>query len=253
VTQLASRLADKRALVTGGGVRVGRAIALALGSAGARVVVHYNTSAPAAEATCRDIRQAGGEALALAADLRDRTAARALVDRSVEALGGLDLLVSSAASFERTPFSTLNDDAWDRSIDLNLSSQFVLAQRAAQPLKNARGSIVFITCSSATTPFRNYLPYVVAKGALRQLMRTLALELAPDVRVNAVAPGTVLPPPAMSDRTVEALANHVPLQRIGTPDDIARAVLFLAASPFITGHEVVVDGGRSVANVERFG
>jgi pteridine reductase len=242
-----------RALVTGGGVRLGRAIALALGAAGGKVAVHYHSSSNAADATSAEIFRAGGQALTIAADLSDRRAARNLVDEATNRLGGLDLLVASAASFERTPLSELDDDAWDRTIALNLSSQFALAQQAAAPLRQSRGSIVFITCSSATTPFRNYLAYVTAKGGLRQLMRALALELAPDVRVNAVAPGTVLPPENMSEHSVQALAARVPLQTIGTPDDIARAVLFLARSPFITGHEIVVDGGRSVANVENFG
>lgn len=246
-------LAGKRALVTGGAVRVGRAISLALGAAGAKVAVHYHSSLDAAERTCDDVRRAGGDAFPIAADLSVRRAARQLVDEAVGAMGGLDLLVASAASFERTPFHELDDAAWDRTITLNLSSQFALAQQAAAPLKSTRGSIVFITCSSATTPFRNYLAYVTSKGGLRQLMRTLALELAPEVRVNAVAPGTVLPPEDMPDRTVQALAARVPLQTIGSAEDVARAVLFLAQSPFITGHEIAVDGGRSVANLETFG
>lgn len=243
----------RRVLVTGAGIRLGRAIALAFGSTGAHVAVHYRSSRDDAERTCSEIAARGGQALALAADLADRAQARALVDSAVAKLGGLDVLVASAASFERIPFSALDDDAFDRSIQLNLASQFALAHQAVPALRASHGNIVFITCSSATTPFRNYLPYVVAKGGLRHLMRTLALELAPEVRVNAVAPGTVLPPEDMPEGTVGALASRVPLQRIGTADDIADAVLYLARSEFVTGHELAVDGGRSVANVERFG
>jgi pteridine reductase len=128
-----------------------------------------------------------------------------------------------------------------------------MAHQAATTLKQDRGSIVFITCSSTLTPMRNYLPYVVSKAATKQLMRTLALELAPEVRVNAVAPGTVLPPPDYSEQQREQLAAQVPLARLGDPNDIARAVRFLAESPFVTGHELVVDGGRTVAGFERFG
>jgi pteridine reductase len=246
-------LNGKRALVTGAGTRVGRAIAVALGAEGAHVAVHYHASRNGAEATCQQIAALGGTGLPLQADLEDRTAARTLVENAVAALGGLDLLVASAANFDRVPFGALDDAAWDRSLGLNLASQFALAHQAVAPLRATRGSIVFITCSSATTPFRNYLPYVVAKGGLRQLMRTLALELAPEVRVNAVAPGTVLPPDDMPERTVQALAERVPLQRTGSAEDVAAAVVFLAKSPYVTGHELVVDGGRSVANVERFG
>jgi NAD(P)-dependent dehydrogenase (short-subunit alcohol dehydrogenase family) len=246
-------LAGKRALVTGGAVRVGRAIALALGSAQMRVAVHYHSSGAAADSTCREIVQRGGDAFAISADLEDRGAARRLVDDVTERLGGLDLLVLSAASFERVPFDALDDAAFDRSLHFDLASQFALAHQAVPALQREHGSIVFITCSSATTPFRNYLPYVVAKGALRHLMRTLALELAPAVRVNAVAPGTVLPPETMSPGAIAALAARVPLGRIGSAEDIAAAVVYLAQSPFVTGHEIVVDGGRSVANIERFG
>lgn len=248
-----SGLSGQRALVTGAGVRVGRSIATALGRAGMRVALHYHRSASGAEAAAADIRAAGGDALTLQADLGDRAAARGLVDRALEALGGLDLLVASAASFERVPFDELSDESFDRSLQFNLASTFSLAHQAVPALRESRGSLVFITCSSASTPFRNYLPYVVSKGAVQHLMRTLALELAPEVRVNAVAPGTVLPPPDMPAPTVDALRRSVPLQRLGSPDDIARAVLFLAESPFVTGQELIVDGGRALAKLERFG
>jgi len=245
--------ARKRALVTGAGKRVGRAIAIALGQAGMHVAVHYRSSAEEADETCALVRAAGGEATALAADLSERAAARRLVDQALDALGGLDLLVPSAASFERIAFADVDDDAWDRSLLLNLASPFALAHRATPALRAARGSIVFITCSSATTPFRNHLPYVVSKGGLRQLMRTLALELAPEVRVNAVAPGTVLPPPDLSPAVLRSLTEKIPLGRIGSAEEIARAVLFLAQADFVTGHEIAVDGGRTVAAVEHFG
>lgn len=247
-----SALAGQRALVTGAGVRVGRAIAVALGTAGMRVAVHYHSSREPADETCRQVREAGGEAFGVHADLRDRAAARALVDTSLERLGGLDLLVASAAGFERVPYDAVDDEAWDRMLELNLTAPFVLVQRATAALRAARGSVVVVTCSSARTPFRNHLPYVVSKGAARQLVRTLALELAPEVRVNAVAPGTVLPPEAMPADARERLQRRIPLQRFGSAEDVARAVVFLASSPFVTGEEIAVDGGRSVAAIERF-
>lgn len=241
-----------RALVTGAGTRVGQAIALALGARGAQVAVHYHTSKDGADATVARLRELGGDGVSLQADLSDRDSARQLVDQSVSHLGGLDLLVPSAANFERISVDDVDDAAWDRALHLNLRAPFVLAQRAARALTASAGSITFITCSSASVPFRNYLPYTVSKGALRHLMRTLSLELAPAVRVNAVAPGTVLPPPNMTAETSALLASRIPLGRLGQADDIARAVLFLLDSPFITGHEVMVDGGRSVAGFERF-
>jgi pteridine reductase len=246
-------LRGKRALVTGAGQRVGRAIAVALGAEGMQVAVHYRESRAGAEQAAAEIVASGGRAILLDADLSSRDQARALVDRAVGQLGGLDLLVASAASFERIALEDVDDAAWDRSLDLNLASPFALVHRAVPALRGARGSVVFITCSSATVPMRNYLPYVVSKGALKHLMKTLALELAPEIRVNAVAPGTVLPPPSYDAAAVERLARAIPLARVGTPDDIARAVVFLAGSPFVTGHELSVDGGRSVARSEHFG
>ncbi len=242
-----------RVLVTGASKRVGRAIALALATRGDRVIVHYHRSRDAAETTRRDIDERGGEGHCLSADLTDRNAARQLVDDAVAMLGGLDVLVLSAAGYERLALDEVDDAAWDTMLELNLTAPFVVSQRALPALRKSRGSIVFVTCSSATTPFRNHLPYVVSKGALLHLMKTLALEAAPEVRVNAVAPGTVLPPDTLDDATRERLRAAIPLGHLGDPDDVARAVDFLVSSPFVTGHEIAVDGGRSVAKVERFG
>lgn len=239
-------LHGKRALVTGGGQRVGQAIALALGRAKMRVAVHYRSSRVGAEATAAAIRASGGDAVLLEADLSDRDQARRLADDALTALGGLDLFVASAASFERVQYDAIDDAAFDRSIELNLASPFALAHRLTPALRASRGSMVFVTCTSATAPFKNYLPYVVSKGALRQLARTLALELAPEVRVNAVAPGTVLPPEAMDRATLERLVRQIPLGRHGEPTDVAEAVLYLAQASFVTGEEIVVDGGRTV-------
>ncbi len=246
-------LRGKRALVTGAGQRVGQAIALALGAEGMHVAVHYRESRQGAEQTAQRIAASGGEASLFAADLSQRDEARALVDRVLAELGGLDLVVASAASFEHVQLADVDDDAWDRSLSLNLASPFALVQRAVPALRAAQGSVVFVTCSSATVPMRGYLPYVVSKGALKHLMKTLALELAPDVRVNAVAPGTVMPPPSYDAAAIARLARAIPLARVGSPEDIARAVVYLASSPFVTGHELAVDGGRSVARSEHFG
>jgi pteridine reductase len=239
-------LAGKAALVTGAGIRVGRAIAVELGRAKMRVAVHYRSSAKEAEETVRLVTEAGGEAFALHADLADRAACRRLVDETVSRFGGLELLVPSAASFERTLYAEVDEAVWDRTLELNLTSGFVLAQHAAPTLAKTGGSIVFITCSSATAPYRNYLPYVVSKGALRQLMKTLAIELAPDVRVNAVAPGTVLPPDDYSEEATARLASRIPLKQIGSASDVAQAVRYLASAPYVTGQELVVDGGRTL-------
>lgn len=240
-------LGGKRALVTGAARRVGAAIARALGAAKMKVAVHHHGSDPGE--TCAAIVAAGGEATPLSADLYDRAQTRALVDAAVSALGGLDLLVVSAANFDRVPFDMVDDSAWDRALALNVTAPFVLAHQAREALRASRGSIVVVTCTSATTPYRNHLPYVVSKGAAQKLVRVLALELAPDVRVNAVAPGTVLPPEDTDAATLAALAARTPLERIGTAADVADAVLYLARAPFVTGQELLVDGGRTVAGL----
>ena len=254
MTQAAeSSLRGKRALVTGGGQRVGQAIALALGAQGMHVAVHYRESREGAEHTAELIREAGGSAVLVRADLAEREQARSLVDRALQLLGGLDVLVPSAANFERIALGDVDDDAWDRSLDLNLASPFALVQRAVPALRASRGSVTFIRCSSASVAMRSYWPYVVSTGAVKHLLKTLALELAPEIRVNAVAPGTVMPPAAYDATAIERLARAIPLARVGSPQDIANAVVFLASSPFITGHELAVDGGRSVARSEHFG
>jgi pteridine reductase len=246
-------LRGRCALVTGAAHRVGRAIALELGRAGMTVAIHYRSSAEDAERTADDLRRLGGHPVLFQADLSTRDGARALGESVLAELGRLDVLVPSAAGFERVVYDAIDDDAWDRMMVLNLAAPFALVQKLTPALRRQRGSITFITCSSTRTPLRNYLPYVVSKGAVAHLMRTLSLELAPEVRVNAVGPGTVLPPPDYDTDALDRIRSRIPLGRLGSPDDIARAVVFLAKSPFITGQELIVDGGRTVAGFERFG
>lgn len=242
-----SSLNGCRALVTGAGQRLGQSIAIALGERAMHVAVHFRSSEHGAEQTVRAIEAAGGRAFAVGADLTRPGAPERLVDDAVQRLGGLDLLVASAANFERILFDDLDATAWSRTMDLNLTSQVFVARQAVPQLRESRGSVVFVTCSSVEAPYRQHLPYVVSKAALHQLTRALALELAPLVRVNAVGPGTVLPPVGLSEKEVADLARRIPLGRIGTPDDVARAVVFLAESPFITGQQILVDGGRALA------
>ena len=190
---------------------------------------------------------AGGEARAFGADLSDPQGPGQLVDQVVAAFGELHLLVASAANYERTPLASFDEGAWDRAHALNLRAPMLLARRAAQHLRQASGSMVVITDTSRRAPYRDYLPYGVSKAGAHQLMRQLAIELAPDVRVNAVAPGTVMPPDDMDKAQVTELVSEIPLGRAGSAQDVADAVLHLATASFITGQELVVDGGRSLA------
>ncbi len=239
-------LSGKRGLVTGAGTRVGAEIARALGLAGMAVAVHHHASALGAEATCRDITEAGGQAFTVQADLYDESAARALVAQVLARLGGLDLLVASAGNFDAVSWSDATREHWDRALQLNLLAPFALAQEAASALKASSGSIVLITCGTRIAPIDGYLPYQVSKAAAHQMMRLLARALAPEVRVNAVAPGTVLPPTDMDDATQRDLVGRIPLRRVGGAASVADAVLYLAAASFVTGTEVVVDGGRGL-------
>jgi len=238
--------ASKVALVTGAATRVGRAIASELAAADFHVAIHYKTSEASAFALRDELREKGFVADCFQASLEVRHEARHLIDRIGESLGRLDLLVPSAAIFERVAIEDIDDAAWDRMLEINLSSCVALARQAIPLLRQTEGSVIFITCSSVEAPYRYHLPYVVAKAGLYQAMRAMALELAPTVRVNAVAPGTVLPPDSMSAAELERLRNRIPLKRFGSPDDIARAVRFLWESPFMTGQQLVVDGGRSL-------
>lgn len=237
-------LAGQRVLVTGAGRRVGAAIARALGTQGMRVAVHFQNSAKGAQETCDAIVAAGGQATAFRADLGDRAQVSDLTSQVLSAFGGLDMLVCSAANFDRVPVDEINEGYWNRALDVNLTAPFLLAHGLRDALRASRGNIVFITCTSSGSPYRNYLPYTVSKAALQQVMRSLAMELAPRVRVNAVAPGTVMPPPYMSEEALSREVRRIPLGRTGDPDDVAEAVVYLASASFVTGTELVVDGGR---------
>jgi pteridine reductase len=234
------------ALVTGAGRRLGAAFARALGAAGATVAVHHHGSSTGADEVCRQIVEAGGSAWPFRADLSDPEAPAALVDAVVARFGRLDHVVSSAANFERVELEAVDAASFDRAMALNVRAPMLIAQRAAPALRASRGSIVLVTCTSATAPYRHFLPYVVSKGATKQLARTLALELAPEVRVNAVAPGTVLPPEDMGEHERRVLAERTLLQRLGSAEDVADAVLYLVRARFVTGVEILVDGGVSL-------
>lgn len=239
-------LAGKRVLVTGAGQRVGAAIAERLGAAGAHVVVHFHQSREGAEQVCQRIVAAGGTATAIGADLGDAQQVRQLVADAVQALGGLDVLVASAASYEPQAFDEVTEADFARSMALNVRAPMFLAQAAATELRRARGSIVLVTCTSPRAPYSGFASYIVSKGALQTLMRVLAVELAPEVRVNAVAPGTVLPPPSMPHESLARVVDATPLARVGEASDVADAVVYLATTPFVTGVEIAVDGGRSI-------
>jgi pteridine reductase len=241
-----SPLSGRVALVTGAGRRVGRAIAVALGARGMRVVVHYNASATGAEETVRLIRDAGGQASLARADLADVSAAERLIDETVEQQGELWALVNSAAIMIRTPIGEVTQGQWDEMFALNVRAPFFLSQRAAPALRYVGGCIVNIADLAALETWPAYVPHGMTKAAIVQMTRGLAHALAPEIRVNAVAPGVVLPPEDWSESDAEHLRRTTPLQRLGTPADVAGAVLYLLDATYVTGEVITVDGGRHI-------
>lgn len=237
-------LAGRVALVTGAGTRVGQAIAIALGRAGADVAVHYHASSDGARATVDAVRAAGGAARAFPADLGRRGQADRLVARASAAFGRLDLLVNSAASLTRTPLATLQEADWDGIIALNLRAPLFCALAAARAMGPRGGTIVNIGDHMAYESVPDFVPHGISKAGVDAMTRHLAAVLAPRVRVNAVVPGFVLAPPGFSAARQRAVARATPLRRLGTPDDVAAAVIFLATAPYVTGETLFVDGGR---------
>ncbi len=243
----AAPLSGRIALVTGAGVRVGRAIALALADAGADVAVHYRGSAGPAEEVVSTMRSEGRRAVALRADLSDADACRGLVRATLDALGGLHLLVHSAANFHRVSLEETDEAVWAEAMDVNARAGFLLAREAAPTLRARAGRVVLVSDFLAMQPVRHYLAHSVSKAAVEGLVRALAVELAPEVSVNGVAPGTVLVPEGTSPEQAARWAMEAPLRRNGDPSDVAAAVLFFCAGPsFVTGQILRVDGGKSL-------
>lgn len=237
-------------LITGAARRVGAEIARTLHAAGAAVVLHYRASAPEAAALAATLNaQREKSALALRCDLRESATLPAFIEEVVRHFGRLDALVNNASSFFPTAIGVIDETMWDDLIGSNLKGPLFLSQAAAPHLTTARGCIVNITDIHAERPLKGYALYCAAKAGLLGLTRALALELAPAVRVNAVAPGAIEWPANESDfppATQAAIIDHTLLKRVGTPADIARTVKFLVFdAPYVTGQAINVDGGRT--------
>ena len=241
------RLEGAGALVTGAGRRVGQAIAVGLARAGCDVAVHYHGSASGAEQTARAIRGAGKRAELLQADLNDPQAARGLADQAARVLKRLDVLVNSAAIMVRQPVEEVTPESWDATLDLNLRATFFVSQGAIPHLRRAKGKIVNIADLAGLEPWPAYVPHCVSKAGVVMLTKALARALAPDIAVNAVAPGAVLLPEDWDEQSGEHIRETTPLNRLGTPADVVAAVRFLLAdTDFATGTVLVVDGGRLI-------
>ncbi len=238
-------LAGRVALVTGAGHRVGRALAVALGARAMRVAVHYRSDPVEAAETCRLVEAAGGRAEPFSGDLAEPAVPGTLIAAVVSHFGALDVLVNSAGVMERTPVGEVTPAAWDAMFAVNLRAPFFCAQAAAAVMPDG-GAIVNIADLAALETWPAYVPHGISKAGVVQMTRGLARALAPRIRVNAIAPGTVLLPAGWDESSGERLRDTTPLQRNGTPDDVARAMLYLLDADFVTGDLLVVDGGRHV-------
>lgn len=231
------------ALVTGAGKRLGRAVALRLAAEGCDLVIHYRSSEREAREVVSEVEKLGRRALAVSADLAQLAEIKNLFAQAAQYFGRLDILINSAANFFATPFAQTTEAQWNRALDSNLKAPFFCAQAAAPLLKSSRGVIINFADVGGILGWPGFIPHSISKAGVIMLTRALAKELAAEIRVNAIAPGTITMPgdPPEWQRDFIKLA---PLERTGTPADIADAVIFLANAKFITGHVLVVDGGR---------
>lgn len=241
------RLEGTVALVTGAGRRIGQAIAIGLARAGCDIAVHHHGSVQGAQDTAAAVRAAGRRAELIRADLSDAAAARRLGDQAARALNRLDVLVNSAAIMVRQPVEKVTPESWDATLDLNLRAMFFVSQGAIPHLRRAKGKIVNMADVAGLEPWPAYVTHCVSKAGVVMLTKALARALAPDIAVNAVAPGAVLVPEAWDEQARDHIRDTTPLKRLGAPDDVVAAVRFLLAdTDFVTGTVVVVDGGRLI-------
>jgi len=237
----------KVALVTGAGKRLGRAVALRLAEEGADVVAHYRSSQREAQEAVKEMEKLGRRAVAIGADLGKVAEIKRLFDEAGKQFGRLDILVNSAANFLPASMISTTEPVWDAALDANLRAPFFCAQAAAPWLRRTQGVIINFADAGGLLGWPGYIPHSVSKAGVIMLTKVLAKVLAPEVRVNAIAPGTI----SMEGDPPEWEADFVklaPLRRTGTPADVTDTVLFLVHSKFITGQVLVVDGGRTLGS-----
>ncbi len=237
--------APKAALVTGGGRRIGRALALALAEDGFAVAVHYHRSRPEAEAVVETIRGRGGAALAIGADLADEDAVRSLLPQAERAFGPIGVLVNNAAVFGDDTVATATRASWDLHLAVNLRAPFVLIQDLAARLPAEAGGVVVNMLDQrvwSLTPF--FISYTLSKAGLWTLTQTLALALAPRIRVNGIGPGPTLPSPRQSPEQFARQRAMTPLGRGASPQEVAAALRYIISAPAMTGQMIALDGGQ---------
>lgn len=237
-------LRGKTILVTGAARRLGRAVALELAGAGAHLLIHHSTSVSEADETCRAIRKLGSQAHAFRADLREHAQIYSLFEQ-IDRLGPLHALINSAAVMLRGDLLSVSEADWHATMDLNLKAAFFVLQQAALRIRRAGGGVIVnIADIAGVQPMPRFPVHSISKAGVLSLTRVAALALAPDIRVNAVLPGPVLKPDSMTEQRWRSFGQSLPLQRTGTPGDVALSVRFLLENDFITGEALLVDGGN---------
>ncbi len=241
-------LKGKVILITGSGRRVGKEIALAVAGRGARVAVHYNRSEEEAAGVVQEIQKRGGAAHLVQGDVSKVADCGKIVRETVDAFGRLDVLVNNAAVFFKTPLFKVTEEDWDSTLDPNLKGSFFCAQAAAKEMIKEGGKIINIADWAGVRPYTDYLPYCISKAGVIALTTGLARTLAPNVSVNAIAPGPILLPEDFDQAEKETIIKQTPLKRVGSPNDVVNAVLFLLeGTDFMTGSTLMIDGGRLIA------
>ena len=240
-------ISGKIALVTGGAKRVGKAIVQALAARGCHLVVHYHRSQAQAQETVRDLRAAGHRALAVQADITKEDQVEAMIEAATAHFGRIDILVNNAALFYRTPVETLTVEDWERVMDVNLTGTFLCAHKIGLRMREwGWGHIINIADVAGERPWADYIPYSVSKACVLTFTQGLAMELAPQVMVNAVIPGPVLFQEDTPDNVRQREIDKTLVKRAGSPQDVAQVVVFVAESDYSTGASFHVDGGRSL-------
>jgi pteridine reductase len=238
-------LKGKVALVTGAGRRIGRAIALELAAHGATVAVHYRASQAEAEAVVAEIAAHAGKAQTFGTNLEHVAEIEQMVSEILGSFGRIDILVNSASVFAPTPLAEITEREWDANLDTNLKAVFFLSKFAGAAMRRqGAGKIINLGDWAGIRPYKDYLPYSVSKSGLIGLTKALAKELAPQVQVNCIALGMVMPPENYTKEEVERLVSRTPTKKIGTPEDVARAVVFFCETDFATGSVLTLEGGR---------
>jgi NAD(P)-dependent dehydrogenase (short-subunit alcohol dehydrogenase family) len=241
------KIKGKTALITGGAVRVGKAMTLALAAEGANVIVNYRSSASAAQETALQAQAFGVNTLAIQCDISNPDQVKNMIELSAEKFSSIDILINSASWWQKTPFPMDDFSDWFKVFDILIHGSMYCCNYIAPMMKTkGEGVIINIVDGSAWRPFRGLAAHSVGKAGLLAFTRQLALELAPEIKVNAISPGPVLPPPDYTEEQNKQIAKRTPLKRWGTPEDVADAMIFLVKSDYITGEFITVDGGEKL-------